>query len=325
MDFSCETFINIKSILVTGGCGFIGSNFLNICVKQFPNILFCNIDKMDYCSSQENLTIKQYKNYKFYECDISNYEYVKYILEFNNIDLVVNFAAHSFVDASFDNPISFTTNNVLGTHIFLETCRKYGKIQKFIHMSTDEVYGDNNEEILIFDEKSLLNPTNPYSASKGCCDLILNSYKYTYKFPVIIVRCNNVYGLNQYPEKVIPKFIKYLKNKRKITIHGNGYMLRSFIHVYDVINAIIIIMNDGIVGEIYNIGSKNEYSILQLAELLIQIIYNNNLIYDYIEFIDDRLYNDKCYNIDYSKLVKMGWKENFDFYTSLIELVNVTF
>ena len=195
-------------ILVTGGCGFIGSNFINYINKNNSYNIF-NIDKMDYNSNHKNLKLSNSENYKFIKGNINNSDLINFILNNYKIDTIVHFAAQTHVDKSYENSIQFTKDNVLGTHNLLSCCLKYSKIKKFIHISTDEVYGevDLNDTST---EKSLLNPTNPYAATKAAAEMLCNSYKYSYKLPIIITRGNNVYGPNQYPDKLIPKFIQYI-------------------------------------------------------------------------------------------------------------------
>lgn len=311
----------VKNILVTGGCGFIGSNFLNYCVKIYNNIIFHNVDKLDYCANLNNLEVSNYPNYKFYHCDINEIHFVSHILKENQIDIVIHFAAQSHVDGSFDNSIQYTKDNILGTHNLLEACRLYGNLKRFLHMSTDEVYGEVHLKHDGCFENSILNPTNPYSATKASAEMLVNSYIYSYKFPAIIVRCNNAYGHNQYPEKIIPKFIKLLKSKNKLTIHGQGLSVRSYIHVYDVIKAIDIILYKGNVGEIYNIGTKTELTVLEVASILVKLIHNDDNINKYIEFVQDRPFNDFRYAVNFDKLISLGWYEECNFLEGIKELI----
>ena len=226
-----------KNILVTGGCGFIASNFLNYMIQKYPNINFINIDALYYCADISNITKenRNKNNYKFIKGNIQNKEFIDYILKTNNIDTIIHFAAQSHVDNSFSNPIQYTKDNILGTHNLLESVREYGKINKFIHVSTDEVYGETILDSDIKNENSILNPTNPYSATKASAEMLVNSYRYSYNLPIIITRGNNVYGPRQYPEKLIPKFIKLLKENKPVTIHGDGSSLRAFIYIEDVV------------------------------------------------------------------------------------------
>lgn len=298
-----------KNVIVTGGCGFIGSNFLNYMVPIYKYINFFNIDKMDYCASHDNLECRDSINYHFYKCDINDKNFIDHILVNNNIDTIVHFAAQSHVDNSFDNSIQYTIDNVLGTHTLLDCCKRYGKIERFIHISTDEVYGEVNLEHPGCREKSILNPTNPYAATKAAAEMLLNSYQHSYNLPIIITRGNNVYGPNQYPEKLIPKFINLINNGKKMTIHGNGFTRRNFVHSYDVARAIDIIIQKGIIGEIYNIGTKNEFSVLEIAQMILDKFKPGENIENWVEYVNDRPFNDYRYAINSEKLENLGWRE----------------
>ena len=302
----------MKNILITGGCGFIASNFLNYVLEKYPTFLFVNIDALYYCADEKNITqenrIKE--NYKFVKGNINDTNLINFILKQYNIDTIIHFAAQSHVDNSFSNPIQYTKDNILGTHNLLECVREYGKIDKFIHVSTDEVYGESLcPETDIKNEKSKLNPTNPYSATKASAEMIVNSYVYSYNLPIIITRGNNVYGPRQYPEKLIPKFIKQLLNNEKCPIHGEGKTERSFLYVEDVVRAFDLILNQGKIGEIYNIGTQHEYSVLDITKRLVKEIKGNENFNKYTEYVEDRNYNDKRYTISFSKLEKLGWKQ----------------
>jgi len=313
----------MKNILITGGCGFIGSNFLNYMLEKYPKLNFINIDALYYCADIANITSANRKrdNYKFIKGNITNGELLNFILCENKIDTVIHFAAQSHVDNSFSNPLQYTKDNIVGTHTLLECCRKWGKIQRFIHVSTDEVYGESLSGGVdgdIKNEKSILNPTNPYAATKASAEMIVNSYVYSYNMPIIITRGNNVYGPRQYPEKVIPKFIKLLLSGKKCTVHGQGKTERSFLYVDDVSRAFETILFSGKIGEIYNIGTNDEHSVLTIAKMLVKKILGNKTDYKkWIEFIADRNYNDKRYNISFSKLTQLGWKQQIDLATGL--------
>jgi len=302
-----------KNVLVTGGCGFIGSNFLNYMVNKYSEMSFHNVDKMDYCASHENLLCRHLENYHFYKCDINDKNFVDYLLESNEIDTIVHFAAQSHVDNSFDNSLQYSLDNVLGTHTLLDCTKRYGKIGRFIHISTDEVYGEVDMEHPGCQERSILNPTNPYAATKAAAEMLVNSYHHSYNLPVIITRGNNVYGPNQYPEKLIPKFIKLLSEDKKMTIHGNGLTRRNFVHAYDVAKAIEIIIQNGEIGEIYNIGTKNEYSVIEIAKMILKKYKPGENIDNWVEFVNDRPFNDFRYAINSEKLENLGWKEEIEF------------
>ena len=302
-----------KSILVTGCCGFIGSNVLTYFLNKYPDCEFVNIDKLDYCSSLKNVEHTLESKYKFYKCDIRNSEMLRTILKLHSIDTVIHFAAQTHVDNSFGNSIQFTLDNVLGTHTLLECCKEYGNINRFIHISTDEVYGEvgfTDEECT---ETKILTPTNPYAASKAGAEHLVFSYYHSFKMPVIVVRGNNVYGPKQYPEKLIPKFTKLLLENKKCTVHGKGETRRNFIHVNDVSTAVECILINGKVGEIYNIGSNNEFSVMDIAKKLVKMLKNTDIVETHIEFVEDRHFNDLRYSISNKKLKELGWNERVDF------------
>ena len=306
-----------KRILVTGGCGFIGSNFINYLKTKIPEIFIVNIDKIDYCSNNEGinhdvLIIGSTTDKVLITSILNNYD----------IDTIINFAAQTHIDNSFINPLEFTKDNILGTHVLIETVRSYGKIKKFIHISTDEVYGDVNMEHLGCCENDILNPTNPYSATKAGAEHIIRSYYYSYKLPILIIRCNNVYGNRQYKEKLIPKFINLLLENKKCSIHGEGITRRNFIHVDDVCNAIITVLAKGELNNVYNIGCSNEFSVMDIAKMLIDNLKPDSNINDWIEFVADRNYNDFRYSINTNKLISLGWKEEIDFNEGLLKTID---
>jgi dTDP-glucose 4,6-dehydratase len=300
----------IMNVLITGGCGFIGSNFINFVYEKKIFNKIVNLDILYYCANESNVNeyIRNSQNYIFIKGDINDTKLVSKILSDYKIELVIHFAAQTYVDLSFENSMQFTIDNVFGTHNLLECCRQYSKLKKFIHISTDEVYGESEfDDIIAKNEQSMVSPTNPYAATKVGAEMLALSYFKSYNFPLNIVRCNNAYGKHQYPEKLIPKFIMLLKENKKVTIHGTGINLRTFIHTSDIVSGILTIISNGKNGEIYNIGNDEEYTILEIAKLLIKKIKCNDNYDKYIEFINDRLYNDKRYFIDYTKLKNIGW------------------
>jgi dTDP-glucose 4,6-dehydratase len=318
----------IKNLLVTGGCGFIGSNFINYYFKKYDNVNIINIDAMYYCADEFNVLpeIRNSSRYNLVKGNLCSIDLLKLVLNIYKIDTVIHFAAQSHVQNSFEDSIKYTSDNILGTHTLLEACRLYGNINKFIHISTDEVYGEsllsNDEEKK--NEQSILCPTNPYAATKAGAELIANSYLYSFKMPIIITRGNNVYGPNQYPEKLIPRFIKLLKENKKVTIQGDGSNVRAFLHTSDVVKGLDIILENGKIGEIYNIGSDEdkEYTVLEVAKILIHLIKKDENNYnEYIEYIDDRPFNDKRYYISNEKLKDLGWIIKKDFIEGLKELL----
>ncbi len=316
------------NLLVTGGCGFIGSNFINhYFPKQKINTL-TNLDAMYYCASETNVheNIRNSTNYKFVNGNLCDLELVRRTIHENNITHVIHFAAQSHVQNSFEDSLKFTNDNVLGTHTLLEECRKYGKIRKFVHVSTDEVYG---ESMLNVDEQhktehSVLCPTNPYAATKAAAELIAKSYNHSFNMPIVITRGNNVYGPNQYPEKIIPLFIKLLKEGKKVTIQGDGSSVRAFLHVDDTVSAFECILEKGVVGEIYNIGCDEgmEYSVLEVAKILIRIIKQTDNCDEFIEYIEDRPFNDKRYYISNQKIKDLDWDIKVGFAEGIEKLVN---
>lgn len=296
------------NLLVTGGCGFIGSNFINYYKEKNPYVKIINFDKLDYCSDKNGVN-----HDKLVIGNLKNKDLVIHILNEHDIDTVIHFAAQTHVDNSFGNSLEFTIDNILGTHTLLECCKVYNKIKRFIHISTDEVYGEVDINHKGCTEKSLLNPTNPYAATKAGAEFIARSYFYSFNMPIIITRGNNVYGPRQYPEKLIPKFINQLINNQKCTIHGKGETRRNFIFVVDVVKAIEVILQKGIINNIYNIGTNNEYSVSEIADKLIKYLKPNDKVEDWIQYVSDRNFNDYRYAIKSNELYELGWKEETDF------------
>jgi len=315
------------NLLVTGGCGFIGSNFVNYYFHKNPNVKIINLDALYYCASVENVKpeIRNSDRYIFIQGNLCSMDLLKHILESYKIDTVVHFAAQSHVQNSFDDSLQYTNDNVLGTHTLLESVKKYGNLKKFIHISTDEVYGESmlEETEAKKNENSVLCPTNPYAATKAAAELIAKSYYFSFKMPIIITRGNNVYGPNQYPEKLIPRFIKLLKENQKVTIQGDGSNVRAFLHVNDVCSALELILEKGQIGEIYNIGSDDhhEYSVTEIANMLIKKLKNTEDYTNWVTYIEDRPFNDKRYYISNDKLKQLGWEIKKDFDEGLNELL----
>ena len=312
------------NLLVTGGAGFIGSNFINYIFEK-NKYKIINLDALYYCANTNNidLNIQKSENYTFIKGNLCSEDLINHILNYYKIEEVIHFAAQSHVQNSFDDSLQFTKDNILGTHILLECCRKYGKINKFVHVSTDEVYGESMNDIneMHKTEHSVLCPTNPYAATKAGAELIAQSYNHSYKMPIIITRGNNVYGKNQYPEKLIPKFIKLLKEDKKVTIQGKGDTVRAFLFASDTASAFECILKNGKIGEIYNIGCDDgmEYSVLDVAKILIKKIKKTEKYEDWIEFIEDRPFNDQRYYISNKKLKDLGW----DIKVNLLDGLNI--
>lgn len=318
------------AILVTGGCGFIGSNYINALLraKLFNGEAFdivINVDKLDYCSLEDNVVCDTGDaKYLFVKGSVCDKDLLRYLFESYTIEYIVHFAAQTHVDNSFDNSIDYTIDNILGTHQLLECCRLYGRgnIKRFIHMSTDEVYGELSIHCKDSDETALLNPTNPYAATKAGAEFIVRSYYYSYNIPIVIIRCNNVYGERQYPEKIIPKFITLLKENKKLTIHGTGLTRRNFIYIDDVVRAINIIATEGVDNNVYNIGSTDEYNVVEIATTLLHLIKGSDeKIEDWVEYTKDRNFNDFRYAIDTTKLNAIGWKKSVPFHEGLNKTV----
>lgn len=314
-------------LLITGGCGFIGSNFINYYFPKGKVDKLVNLDAMYYCADEKNVdeTIRNSENYVLVKGNLCDADLVEHVLKEYKITHIIHFAAQSHVQNSFDDSLTFTKDNILGTHILLESCRKYGKMERFIHVSTDEVYG---ESMNVVDEKhktehSVLCPTNPYAATKASAELIAQSYNHSYKMPIIITRGNNVYGPNQYPEKLIPKFIKLLKEYKKVTIQGDGSTVRAFLHAYDTATAFECILEKGKLGEIYNIGCDEgmEYSVLEVAKILIKMIIKTESYDKWIEYIEDRPFNDRRYYISNQKLKDLGWNIKVELMDGLANII----
>ena len=308
-------FFSSKKIrlLVTGGCGFIGSNFINYYFPQKKCEVLINLDAMYYCADEKNINdnIISSSNYHLVKGNVCNEDLVNLLLQEYKITHVIHFAAQSHVQRSFDDSLSFTQDNIVGTHQLLECCRKYNKLEKFIHVSTDEVYGESLNELneQHKTEQSILCPTNPYAATKAGAELMAQSYAHSYKMPIIITRGNNVYGPNQYPEKLISRFIQLLKEDKKVTIQGDGSCVRAFLHAKDTARAFECILEKGKIGEIYNIGCDEgmEFSVMDIAKKLIKLIKKTEKYEDWIEYIEDRPFNDQRYYISNSKVKDLGW------------------
>ena len=314
----------MKTILVTGGCGFIGSHFINYIHKTYPTYHVINIDKLDYCSSETNVHQRE-KDYTFYHLDLTNKDKLLNIFMVHDVDIVVHFAAQSHVDNSFGNSIQFTFDDVLGTHVLMECIRithQRRPLEKIVHISTDEVYGEVANDHSGCHENSLLDPTNPYAASKAGAEFVVRSYYHSFKLPIVITRGNNVFGENQYPEKLIPKFIHQLLKGEKMTIQGRGTSRRNFIYVEDVCSAVDCIMTKGEIHQIYNIGSTDEYSVMEIAHILLGLLKPNENIQDWIQYIPDRYFNDQRYSINCDALHALGWKKQVSFEEGLAHVID---
>lgn len=311
-----------KNILVTGGAGFIGSNFIIYILNKYPQYRVVNVDKLTYASNLKNLnSIKNNPRYKFIKGDIANSNFIKAVFEKEKFHIVVNFAAESHVDNSILNPQIFITTNVIGTQILLDACKDY-KVNRFHQVSTDEVYGDLelDKKELLFTESSSINPSSPYSASKASADLLAKSYYRTYDLPVTISRCSNNYGPHQFKEKLIPMIIdKAIKNEN-IPLYGNGLNVRDWIHVYDHCSAIDAIIHKGKIGEIYNVGARNEKSNIEIVEIILKKLNKPDSL---IKYVKDRPGHDLRYAIDSSKIEKeLNWNSKYDFKLGILETID---
>lgn len=298
-----------KNILLTGAAGFIASHVTSRLIKNYPNYKIVALDKLDYCSSFKNLqSCLNSSNFIFVKGDIGCADLVNYLLVAEDIDTIMHFAAQTHVDNSFGNSFEFTTNNIYGTHVLLEACKVTGRVKRFIHVSTDEVYGETDLETDIGNpEASQLLPTNPYSATKAGAEMLVMAYNRSYGLPTITTRGNNVYGPNQYPEKLIPKFILLAMKGEKLPIHGNGSNVRSYLYCEDVAEAFDVILHKGVIGHVYNIGTQKERGVLDVAEDICKLFGLDPK--EAISFVQDRPFNDQRYFLDDQKLKKLGWDE----------------
>jgi UDP-glucose 4,6-dehydratase len=296
-----------KNILITGAAGFIASHVANRLVRNYPDYKIVVLDKLDYCSNLKNLLPSNTSpNFKFVKGDIGSADLVNYLLITENIDTIMHFAAQTHVDNSFGNSFEFTKNNIYGTHVLLEACKVTGQIRRFIHVSTDEVYGETDEDAVVGNhEASQLLPTNPYSATKAGAEMLVMAYGRSYGLPVITTRGNNVYGPNQFPEKLIPKFILLAMRGKALPIHGDGSNVRSYLYCEDVAEAFEVVLHKGEVGHVYNIGTKKERRVIDVAKDICNLF---NMDTDKsIEFVENRPFNDQRYFLDDEKLKNLGW------------------
>lgn len=309
----------MKTYLVTGGAGFIGSNFIIYMLKKYDDIKIINIDKLTYAGNLENLkSVEDNKNYKFFQADICDEKLIKKIFLDNQIDYVVNFAAESHVDRSISDPEIFVKTNVLGTVNLLNIAKNSWQIGddeykpgvKFLQVSTDEVYGSLGETGF-FTESTPLDPHSPYSSSKASADLFVKAYSDTYRFPVNITRCSNNYGPYQFPEKLIPLMINNALNHKDLPIYGDGMQIRDWLYVEDHCKAIDMVISDGVLGEVYNIGGHNERPNIVIVKTIIDYIKQNvdsEVGENLMKHVEDRKGHDRRYGIDPEKIKKdLGW------------------
>lgn len=304
-------------ILVTGGAGFIGSNFVNYMVDKYPEYMIINVDALTYAGNLENLKPSEGRlNYQFVKADITDAETMDQLIG-DGVDAVINFAAESHVDRSITNPGIFVQTNIQGTQVLLDAAKKYN-IKKYLQVSTDEVYGSLGEEGY-FTEQMPLAPNSPYSASKAGADMLVLAYHETFGLPVNITRCSNNYGPFHFPEKLIPLMIINALNDKKLPVYGDGKNVRDWLHVTDHCSAIDLVLHKGFDGEVYNVGGHNEKTNLEVVkEILKQLDKPESLI----QYVEDRLGHDRRYAIDPTKLQKeLGWEPRYTFETGLKETV----
>lgn len=300
----------MKNILVTGGAGFIGSNYINSVLSARDDVKLINLDKLTYAGNLENLKkIENNKNYTFVKGDITNSELVDYIFIKHKISHVVNFAAESHVDRSILGSEIFFRTNVIGTNVLLEAAKRYN-IEKFLQVSTDEVYGSLGSEGL-FTEETPLSPNSPYSSSKASADMMALAFHHTYGLPVVITRCSNNYGPLQFPEKLIPLMIINALNNKKLPVYGDGLNVRDWIYVLDHNDAITLVLEKGKVGQVYNVGASREMPNIEIVKLILKKLSKGE---DLIEYVKDRPGHDRRYAIDSTKIQnELGWSPKFDF------------
>ena len=321
----------MKNILVTGGAGFIGSNFVKSMLED-EKLNIINLDLLTYAGNLENLKeVENKKNYTFVKGDICDKKLVKDIFEKYDIDTLVNFAAESHVDRSIENPEIFLQTNVLGTLNLLDNAKKYWKINKqdkysneyktsvkYLQVSTDEVYGALGKTGMFVETMPLM-PNSPYSVSKASADMLTLAYKTTYGLPVNITRCSNNYGPYQFPEKLIPLMINNCKHNKKLPVYGDGMQVRDWLHVKDHCIAIKTVLEKGELGEVYNVGGNNEKANIEIVKLIIKALGKDESL---IEHVQDRLGHDRRYAIDNTKITsKLNWKPSYTFEQGIKETV----
>ena len=303
------------NLLITGGAGFIGSNFIRYIFNQYPDDKIVNLDKLTYCGNLENLRdIENNSHYAFVKGDICDKRIVDKLVS-RKPDAIINFAAESHVDRSILGPDEFLRTNVFGTYTLLKAAEKY-KISRFIHIGTDEEYGAIENDS--FKESDVLNPSSPYSSSKAAASLLALSYFKTYELPVIITRSSNNFGNFQYPEKLIPLFVTNLLEDKKVPIYGNGQQIRDWLYVIDNCAGIDYILHHGQIGEIYNIGGSNEKTNLEITQIILEQLGKGESC---IEYVKDRPGHDRRYALDSTKLRNLGWQPRYEFEEAMAKTV----
>ncbi|MGC6583592.1 dTDP-glucose 4,6-dehydratase [Paenibacillus sp. Dod16] len=304
-------------LLVTGGAGFIGSNFILYMIQQHPNYQIINMDTLTYAGNLENLkSVQHHPNYSFVQADIADKTAVDVVFQ-KGIDVVVNFAAESHVDRSILEPEIFVNTNVMGTQVLLDAAKNYG-VTKFVQVSTDEVYGSLGETGL-FSETTPLAPNSPYSASKAGGDMLVRAYHETFGLPVNITRCSNNYGPYQFPEKLIPLIISRALNDESLPVYGDGLNIRDWLYVEDHCSAIDLVIHQGKIGEVYNIGGNNERTNLHIVQTILRELGKPESL---ITYVADRPGHDRRYGIDPTKIMnELGWKPKHNFETGIKETI----
>ena len=307
----------MTKILVTGGAGFIGSNFIRYMLNKYSEYEIVNLDALTYCGNLENLKDMENKdNYSFVKGSIADKDIVDDLV--GECDYVINFAAESHVDRSIDDPEIFVKSNVLGTQVLLNAAKEHG-VEKYIQISTDEVYGSLGKDGY-FTEETPLQPNSPYSASKASSDLIVRAYNKTFGLPVNITRCSNNYGPYQFPEKLIPLMISNALEDKKLPVYGDGKNVRDWLQVNDHCAAIDLVLHEGETGEVYNIGGNNERQNIEIVKLILNELGRDESL---IEFVPDRLGHDRRYAIDSSKIQNdLGWKPSYTFEEGIRECID---
>lgn len=300
----------MDTMLITGGAGFIGSNFIHYMMAHHPDYRIINVDKLTYAGNLENLKdIEANSNYTFVKADICDVDAIDGILSTYKANYIINFAAESHVDRSIEDPSIFLKTNILGTQVLLDVARKYG-VKKFVQISTDEVYGSLGPTGY-FTEDTPLSPNSPYSASKASADMLVMAYYRTYGLPVNITRCSNNYGPYQFPEKLIPLFITNALSDKELPLYGDGKNIRDWIYVEDHCSAVDMVLHKGVEGEVYNIGGRSEKANIEITELILDYLGKPHTL---IKYVKDRLGHDRRYAIDCSKIEReLGWKPTYSF------------
>jgi len=308
----------MKNILVTGGAGFIGSNFINYILNKRDDYFIVNLDKLTYAGNLENLKeVESKKNYTFIKGDIVNAELINFVFEKYKIKYVINFAAESHVDRSISGSEIFFRTNVIGTNVLLEAAKRFN-VERFLQISTDEVYGSLGSTGL-FSEKTPIAPNSPYSASKASSDMMTMAFNHTYGLPTVITRCSNNYGPLQFPEKLIPLMILNAIQNKKLPVYGDGMNIRDWIYVIDHNKAVELVFEKGKIGEVYNIGASNELPNIEIVKVILK---NLNKSEELIQFVKDRPGHDKRYAIDSGKIQnELKWKPEFNFESAIVNTI----